>query len=159
MIRRLIVIALLALPLVAAAKGKAKPPTEETPKQTAKDVAALKQWETTYQQAASDLGSWVIDKPAAAKLFFAWDGKHPAKTKEFVTWATTKPNESLDMFVTANPKWPLFDKIAANHKEAAEAFVEWCRKYPKAAEELMNHPKGLHWVGNHQYKAYWSAVK
>jgi hypothetical protein len=33
--------------------------------------------------------------------------------------------------------------------------MDWCRKFPKAAEALTSKPGGLKWAGNNLYKAYW----
>ena len=33
--------------------------------------------------------------------------------------------------------------------------MAWCRRHPRAAEELMNHPRGLEWAGHHLYAEHW----
>ena len=67
----------------------------------------------------------------------------------FVTWAIYHPGENIDWFVSQHPGWGQFDMIAQTHRPAANAFIDWCRRHPRAAEDLMNHPNGLAWAGNH----------
>ena len=102
-----------------------------------------------------ELGLWVKNHPEAAERFFAWDGRHPEHSKEFVTWAIMHPGQSIDVFVMERRGWPIFDEIMERHRPAAEAFTGWCRRHPRAAEALMNHPRGLEWAGHHLYQDSW----
>jgi hypothetical protein len=115
----------------------------------------LERWNRNYPEAALELGQWVKTHPAAAARFFEWDGRHPARSKAFVTWAIARPGESIDAFVATHPGWPVFDQIMERHRPAAEAFLGWTRRHPRAAEALMNHSRGLEWAGHHLYKDSW----
>jgi len=123
--------------------------------QPAAPEAGMEVWDRNHPEAAKELGEWVKHHPEAARLFFEWDGHHTGRAKDFVTWAITHPGDNIDVFVLAHPGWERFDKIMEHHRPAAEAFIAWCRKHPKAAEALMNHPRGLEWAGNHLYKEHW----
>jgi hypothetical protein len=117
--------------------------------------AAIERWADNHPEAASDLGNWVKNHPQAARKFFEWDSTHPDRSKLFVIWAITHPVEEIDVFVEQHHGWQYFDEIMERHRPAAQTFIAWCRKHPRAAEALMNHPGGLQWAGNHLYRAYW----
>lgn len=134
----LLALAVLATPLLA----RAEPP-------------GLKMWQRNHPEASRELGDWVRNHPAAAERFFTWDGRHPARSKEFVTWTILHPGENIDVFVLSHRGWPIFDEIMERHRPGAEAFMAWARRHPRAAEALMNHPRGLEWAGHHLYREYW----
>ena len=117
--------------------------------------AAIERWADNHPEAAADLGNWVKNHPQAARKFFTWDGTHPVRSKMFVTWAITHPGEGIDLFVAQHPGWPYFNEIMMKDRPAAQTFIVWCRRHPRAAQALMNHPGGLQWAGNHLYRAYW----
>ncbi len=133
-----IAVLVLSLPLVA----RAEPP-------------GLERWDREHPEAARELGEWVKAHPDAAGRFFEWDGHHPEKSRAFVTWAIARPGEPIDVFVREHRGWPVFDVIMEKHRPAAEQFLGWARKHPKAAEALMSHPRGLEWAGHHLYKDLW----
>jgi hypothetical protein len=59
------------------------------------------------------------------------------------------------VFVVGHRNWEYFDKISESHRPAAEAFLAWARRHPEAAEDLVGHPGGLAWAGDHLYAAEW----
>jgi hypothetical protein len=117
--------------------------------------AGLEGWERGYPMASQALGGWVRTHPEAARRFFEWDGHHTERAHAFVTWSIAHPNEGIRAFAAAHPGWPEFDLIAREHVPAANAFMGWCRRFPEAAEALMNHPGGLDWAGRHLYADAW----
>jgi hypothetical protein len=121
----------------------------------AAEPAGLEHWNEKHKEAAVELGDWVKNHPEAAARFFEWDGNHPEKSKAFVTWAIERPRQDIDVFVRGHPGWPVFDVIMEKYRPAAETFLSWVRRHPRAAESLMAHPRGLEWAGHHLYKDYW----
>jgi len=117
--------------------------------------AGIERWNHNHPEAAQELGEWVKNHPEAAAQFFEWDGHHPERSREFVTWTIRHPGDNIDVFVMSHRGWPYFDVIMEKHRPAAEAFMGWCRRRPRAAEALMMHPRGLEWAGNHLLKEYW----
>ncbi len=115
----------------------------------------LDMWSKNHPHASRELGNWVRNHPEAARLMFEWDGTHPERSKEFVTWAITHPAAPIRAFISTHPGWPVFDRIVANHRPAANTFMGWCRRHPQAAEALMYHSGGLRWAGDHLYAEYW----
>lgn len=122
---------------------------------TPQAAVAIDRWADNYPGAANDLGNWVKKHPQAARKFFEWDGTHHDRSKLFVTWAITHSRENIDTFVLQHLDWSYFGELMEHHRPAAQEFINWCRRHPRAAEALMNHPSGLQWAGNHLYKAYW----
>jgi hypothetical protein len=116
----------------------------------------IERWNFNHPEAARELGEWVKNHPEAAARFFEWDGNHPMRSKEFVTWTILHPAENIDAFVVTHRGWPLFNVIMEKHRPAAESFMAWCRRHPRAAEALMMHSRGLQWAGNHLLKEFWS---
>lgn len=115
----------------------------------------IERWSENHPKASVELGEWVKRHPKAAAKFFEWDGTHPERSREFVTWTITHPRKSIDSFAVQHPGWPVFDQIMENHRPAAETFMAWCRRHPRAAEALMSHSGGLRWAGEHLYKTSW----
>jgi hypothetical protein len=150
----LLAVCSLALPVAGCGGGHphaAPPPAAEDP-----EAAGIERWEHHHAEASRELGEWVKNHPDAARKFFEWDAHHTARAHEFVTWTITHPEQPIETFVNGHPGWEYFDKIMENHRPAAETFMAWCRRHPKAAERLMNHPQGLDWAGHHLYASFWT---
>jgi len=133
------IVALFALSLVGCAHS--------TP------AAVIEKWSDNHPEASRELGEWVKHHREAAHLFFEWDAQHTESAREFVTWAIAHPAQPLEAFTAMHPGWPVFDTITETHRPAAESFMGWCRRHPRAAEALMHHPRGLEWAGHHLYAA------
>jgi hypothetical protein len=108
-------------------------------------------WKEHHREASDELGQWARASPQSAAKFFEWDGRHTDSVHTFVSWAIRNPGNAVD-FNRTHPDWPGFKEILEHHRPAAEAFMSWCRRNAQAAEDLMSHPRGLEWVGNHLYK-------
>ncbi len=116
----------------------------------------IERWSRNHPVASQELGEWVKNHPDAAAKFFEWDGHHPERSREFVTWTIAHPLQGIDAFVVTHRGWPVFDVIMERHRPAAETFMAWSRRHPRAAEALMMHPRGLQWAGNHLWREHWS---
>lgn len=108
--------------------------------------AGIEKWNANHPEAARELCAWAGNHPDAARRLFDWDAHHPDRAHDFVSWAITHPNEGIDAFVSSHPRWTDFDFISETHRPAANAFIAWCRRHPRAAEALMNHPGSLEWA-------------
>ena len=126
------------------------------PAVTFAEPPGLDLWSKNHPEASRELGTWVRNHPEAARLFFEWDGTHPERSHEFVTWAIMNPGASIQAFISTHPGWPVFDTIVGSHRPAANTFMQWCRRHPRAAEALMSHSGGLRWAGDHLYAEHWS---
>jgi hypothetical protein len=116
---------------------------------------ALETWPSRNPDAAKALGGWVHDNPEAAARIFTFDGVHPGRSRALVRWAIHHPGEDISAFTSKHPEWEWFDRVIAAHHLGASQYLAWCRQYPAAAEELVQRPSGLRWVGDHLYAADW----
>jgi hypothetical protein len=114
-------------------------------------------WKDHHPEAARELGEWIRAHHGSARFFFEWDGHHPERAKGFVMWAIRHPGEGIEAFSAshANERWEQFEDIMLHHRVAADQFMAWCRRHPRAAESLMNHPRGLEWAGHHLFRDAW----
>lgn len=125
------------------------------PAQAAHAPGGLETWERNHPEAARALGVWARGHGPAAGRFFEWDAHHTERAHAFVTWSIEHPGLGARAFADTHPGWEYFDVIVREHLPAANAFMNWCRHYPEAAESLMNHPGGLAWAGHHLYQDAW----
>jgi len=109
----------------------------------------LERWNERHAAAAHELCGWVAAYPDASTHFFEWDAAHPERAREFVTWTIEHPAEGINAFVALHPGWTEWNWISETHHPAANAFMAWARKHPRAAEDLVHHPAGLRWAGHH----------
>ena len=145
---------------VAAAAPVTAPPPQVVVDRGAPPVAAppdagLETWASRHAEAAKALGTWVHNNPEAASMLFVFDSRKPGRSRELVRWAVHNPGEDITVFTSKHPDWVWFDRKMADHHLGAGQFLAWCRQYPAAAEELIQHPSGLRWVGDHVYAADW----
>ena len=132
-----------------AAQPSAGPGTPPPPVGFQSPESDIAVWNTQHPEAAHALCAWVSGHRAAAQRFFEWDANHPERSREFVVWAIYHPRQNIDAFVATHPNWPGFSRIVENHRPAAMTFMDWARRFPTAAERLMNHRSGLAWAGSH----------
>lgn len=109
----------------------------------------MERWNQQHPEAAVELCTWVRNHPDASTHFFEWDSAHPERAREFVTWTINHPGEGINVFVALHGAWSEWNWISETHHPAANAFMLWARKHPRAAEDLVNHPAGLRWAGHH----------
>jgi hypothetical protein len=117
--------------------------------------AGLETWASRHSEAAKALGAWVHNNPEAAARIFTYDSRKPGRSRELVRWAVRHAGEDISVFTSKHPDWGWFDHVVAEHRLGADQFLAWCRQYPTAAEELIKHPSGLRWVGDHLYASDW----
>lgn len=152
-----IAIALCLVPAASfAEEAKAEMPAKA--EKPGRGEKRMMKWAKNHAEAAKDLEAWMKSDEKAAVAFFEWEGHHGKEAKQFVHWSIENKDKSLEDYEAthaakgkkAEPaKWVAFDKVMNDHKAAATSFMGWARKHPKAAEDLMKHPKGLLWAGTH----------
>jgi hypothetical protein len=116
---------------------------------------SLDTWASRHSEAARALGTWVHNNPEAASEVFTFDAKRPGRSRELVLWAVRHPGEDISVFTSKHPEWEWFVRVMSAHRLGADQFLAWCRLYPTAAEELVQEPSGLRWVGDHLYASDW----
>ncbi len=119
--------------------------------------ASIENWAARYPDAARGLGAWAHDNPEAARFVFEYDGRHPDRNRELILWAIYHPSDDVALFAAKHPGWEWFDTVMKTHRAGADQFLQWARSQPVAAEELVGHPSGLLWAGDHLYAAEWKS--
>lgn len=150
-------------PSVVRASAEEKVVVEQAPASSSQVVvdepshgnASVENWAARHRSAAKELGAWAHANPEAAKFVFQYDGHRPERNRELVLWAIYHPGEDVTTFAAKHPGWEWFDKVAARHRAGTDQFLDWARHNPVAAEELVGHPRGLLWAGEHLYAAEW----
>jgi hypothetical protein len=132
-----------------------EPPVQAVPPAPPVNDAELETWATRHADAAKALGAWAHNNPEAAAEIFTWDAKQPAKSRGLVHWAIRHPSEDITVLTGQHPEWSWFGRVMAAHRMGADQYLDWCRKYPAAADELVRHGGGVRWVGDHLYASEW----
>jgi hypothetical protein len=109
-------------------------------------------WASRFPDAQRELRAWVKSYPETAERIFEWDDTETAQVKVLVEWAITHPYESIYAFLLNKHEWgQLHTILEAQQREGLDAFLGWCRRAPQAADELVAHPRGLAWSGEHLF--------
>ena len=141
---RLFVLAGLVLSLSSAARaGEVSP--------------AISGWGQSHPDAASALAGIVQSDPEGARRLFLWNRDHPLRARAFVAWINDQPDQSLDDFIEAHPRWPAVDLVIKPYRATFEAFIDWGRAHPQAARDLASQPRGLSFVGLHLFGDLWDS--
>ena len=111
--------------------------------QPAADVDAFK---SSYPDAARELCAWSKRYGDAAQRLQQFATANPDKAREFVTWSVTHV-EAADAFAAAHSGWSDFVFADNKHLAAANAWLNWARRFPQAARELPNRPGAISATG------------
>jgi hypothetical protein len=84
--------------------------------------------------------------------FLRWESERPEEFRGFVLWAVGNPTEGFGVYASAHSDNPIVEELASDHLLSAQAFLEWCRRYPGPAEALVGSPQPLDWIGDHLYR-------
>jgi hypothetical protein len=120
----------------------AAPPVESAP---------LEQWTKRYPDAAFQLEEWVRHNRQAASELSAFDRAQPEKFRVLVLWSITHPFEGLAAFMVDRLGWESLGSLRQEHRAEMEGFMDWCRRAPSAAAELVSHSAPFAWLGEHSY--------
>ncbi len=94
-----------------------------------------------------------------APQLLAWQAREPQRAKQLVTWAILNPDQTSDVFVVMHPDWAELAALVAQHHDAAEAFLLWCRNHPRGSEGLVDHPEALSWAGSNPGSGEWHLAR
>jgi len=110
---------------------------------------AIEEWSDRYPDAATELGMWIDRYPNAAKRMAEWDDHHPIRMSTIVDWAVTHRYESIEAFLYGRAGWQDLRGIAQEDRQAMNELIDWIRRSPHAAAELVTHPDALGWTRAH----------
>jgi hypothetical protein len=101
------------------------------------------QWRDRFPFAASELVAWSRAHPQVADQLAAWEQTDPDQARALVAWAVTHVYDSIDVFLMQRSRWGQLRAIRAGDREGLDAFLEWCRRAPAPAAELVNSSAGI----------------
>ena len=84
--------------------------------------------------------------------FLRWEDDRPEEFQDFVLWTVRNPTLGFEVYASSHRGSPIVEETATNHLLSAQAFLEWCRRYPGPAEALVASPRPLDWIGDHLYR-------
>ena len=121
----------------------------EVEKRDAPTGSPVDVWSQHYPDAARELGDWMRRNPETANRVGAWSAANPIHVQTLTAWAGAHKVESVDAFLYGRAGWSTFQAIRHDDPEAIDALVDWMRKSPSAAGELVTHADALSWAKDH----------
>jgi hypothetical protein len=128
----------LALALCTLAFGCAHEP---------KPKEQLASWNQRHPEAAQELCAWIAQHRRASDRLMVWHGKNVPRAEELLRWATANPGYGWQGFMAQHPDWKDYAAIAAQHPRAANQLIDWERRHPEAAQDLLEHDGALRFAG------------
>jgi len=119
---------------------------------TTPSAQSVARWAELNREAAHELANWSRSHIKAMRHFLRWESERPEEFRDFVLWAVRNQTPGFDLYAPLHPDSPIVQEIAGNHLLSAQAFLEWCRRYPGPAEALVASPLPLDWIGDHLYR-------
>ncbi len=119
---------------------------------TTPSAQSVARWADVNRQAAHQLANWSRSHIKAMRHFLRWEDESPDAFRDFVLWTVRNPTQGFAAYLASHPDGPLVAEIASDHLWSAQAFMDWCRRYPGPAETLVSNPRPLDWVGDHLYR-------
>lgn len=116
---------------------------------SAQSVAA---WADLNREAAHQLANWGRSHVKAMRHFLRWEKEQPEAFRDFVLWTLRNPAQGFGAYASSHPGGTIVAELAAHHAWSAQAFMDWCRRYPGPAEDLVRYPQPLDWIGDHFYR-------
>lgn len=113
----------------------------------AKPKEQLQTWNQRHPEAAQELCAWIAQHPRASDRLMLWEGHNGARAEELLRWATSNPGYGWQTFVAQHRDWKDYAAIAAQHPRAANQFLDWARRNPEAAQDLLEHDGALRFAG------------
>jgi hypothetical protein len=110
---------------------------------------SIEEWSDRYPDASMELGAWMERYPNAAKRMADWDDHHPIRMSTIVDWAVTHRYESIEAFLYGRAGWQELRGIAQEDRQAMNELIDWIRRSPHAAAELVTHEDSLGWTRAH----------
>jgi hypothetical protein len=109
----------------------------------------LADWHDRHPQAAQELCAWIQQHPHASDRILTWQANDAARADELLRWAEQNPGFGWEAFVSAHTGWQDYAGIAAQHPRAANQLLDWGRRHPQAAHDLLEHQGALQFAGKH----------
>jgi hypothetical protein len=112
-----------------------------TPKQE------LAGWDQRHPEAAQELCAWARQHTRASDQLLLWESNNGPRAEELLQWATANPGYGWQSFVAQHQEWQDFAAIASQHPRAVNQMVDWERRHPEAAHDLLEHQGAMRFAG------------
>jgi|SRR5579863_1989444 len=110
---------------------------------TAPSAQSVARWADLNRQPSHQLANWSRSHIKAMRHFLRWEDESPEAFRDFVLWTVRNPTKGFEAYVSSHPDGPLVQELAGQHLWSAQAFMDWCHRYPGPAQELVASPPGL----------------
>jgi hypothetical protein len=121
--------------LVACSHGAASPKHE------------LASWNQRHPEAAQELCAWTAQHPRASDQLMIWEGNNGPRAQELLQWAVANPGYGWEAFMSQHQEWQDFASVASQHPRVANQLLDWSRRHPQAAQDLLEHQGALRFAG------------
>jgi hypothetical protein len=119
---------------------------------TTPSAQSVARWADLNREPAHQLANWSRSHIKAMRHFLRWEDERPDAFRNFVLWTVRNPSQGFAAYVNSHSNGAIVEEIARDHLWSAQAFMDWCHKYPGPAEALVSSPRPLDWVGDHLYR-------
>jgi hypothetical protein len=100
-----------------------------------------------HADAAQELCAWSAQHPKASDRILDWESRNPARAQVLLEWAVRNPGFGWEHFVAQHPEFQDFAAMASQHPRAANQQLDWARRHPDAASDLVSHPGAERFAG------------
>jgi hypothetical protein len=114
---------------------------EGTPKEQ------LRSWNHRHPAAAQELCAWTAQHPRASDRLLTWEGNNGGRAEEVLRWAASNPGYGWETLAAQRPEMKDFAVLASQHPRAANQLLDWQRRYPDAAQDLLEHQEAVRFAG------------
>ena len=104
-------------------------------------------WDQRHPQAAQELCAWARQHPRASSQLLLWESDNGPKARELLQWAAANPGYGWESFLAQHQEWQEFAGIASQHPRAVNQMVDWQRRHPDAAQDLLEHQGAMRFAG------------
>jgi hypothetical protein len=104
-------------------------------------------WKESHPEAAQELCAWSRQHPRASDQLLLWESNNGPRALELQQWAAANPGYGWESFLSQHQEWQDFAGIASQHPRAVNQMVDWGRRHPRAAQELLEHQGAMRFAG------------
>jgi len=104
-------------------------------------------WNQRHPEAAQELCAWARLHPRASDALLLWESNNGPKAQELLQWTSANPGEGWESFIAQHQEWQDFAGIASQHPRATKQMVDWGRRHPQAAQDLLEHQGAMRFAG------------
>jgi hypothetical protein len=113
----------------------------------ARGKSALHDWADRNPEASQELCAWSAQHLRASDQLLSWESRNPERAQELINWSVQNPGYGWEHFVAQRPEFKDFAALASQHPRAVNQQLDWARRHPQAAIDLVSHPGAERFAG------------